>query len=112
MLADKDLAIDPVHITVVGARDKIKSQQLHHAARFYPGTYKLLEWWDRRDGLLPNTAVTNPNLDYPAVFACSDNRCTHPTRIDVLMYWGVMGCTHPTHSDVLGCDGLYPSYAY
>jgi len=78
LLADADLASDPVHITVVGSKDDRKSLQLHQAARLYPASYKRLEWWDRREGPLPNSDVQYPKLKNPAVFACSDSRCSLP----------------------------------
>src|SRR6185437_13943456 len=54
LLADQQLAIEPTHMTIVGAKDDARAQALHAVARAYPATYKRLEWLDPREGKLPN----------------------------------------------------------
>jgi hypothetical protein len=78
ILADDELAIEPVHITIVGHRDDPRSIALHGAARAYPALYKRLDWWDVREGPLPNPDVRYPEMDEPAAFACSNQICSRP----------------------------------
>jgi hypothetical protein len=78
VLADDELAIEPTHITIVGHRDDPRAQALHDAARAYPALYKRLDWWDTREGPLPNPDVQYPEMDEPAAFACSNQICSRP----------------------------------
>ncbi|MBT6276816.1 MAG: thioredoxin domain-containing protein [Chromatiales bacterium] len=77
-LADVEMTKEPVHITVVGAKENPQAQALHAAARAYPAGYKRVEWWDRREGDMPNPDVQYPKLDRPAAFACSNRTCSLP----------------------------------
>ena len=38
----------------------------------------LVEWWDKREGPLPNPAINYPELEQPAAFACADRSCSLP----------------------------------
>ncbi|MDX1569668.1 MAG: DUF255 domain-containing protein [Xanthomonadales bacterium] len=78
LLADREFNRDPLHLTVVGGKDEPIAQQLFLAALDQPGWYKRPEWWDRSEGPLPNPDVTYPELKRPAVFVCTDNRCSLP----------------------------------
>ena len=51
---------------------------LFHAALGYPSNYKRLEWWDPREGRLPNPDVQYPELKSPAAFVCTDRTCSSP----------------------------------
>ena len=78
LAADRELATDPVHITVVGQRDDALAQSLHRSARAYPGQYKRIDWWDKREGQLPNPDISYPSLDRSAAFACANKACSLP----------------------------------
>lgn len=78
LLADHELSRPPLHITVVGAKDDPAAQRLHRAAQRQFSTYKRLEWWDRREGALPNPDVTYPELAQAAAFLCTNRRCSLP----------------------------------
>lgn len=78
LLADYELTHEPAHITIVGAKDDPAASALHAAARAYPGSYLRIDWWDKREGPLPNADVTYPQLDRAAAFACSDKACSLP----------------------------------
>jgi len=78
LLASQEFANDPLHITVVGPRDDPAAQTLFHAAARWPATYKRVEWWDRREGPMPNPDVTYPHLPQSAAFFCADGRCSPP----------------------------------
>ena len=54
---------DPIHITVVGHKDDPTAQALFQTgARLSPSAYKRVEWWDTREGRLPNPDVQYPEL--------------------------------------------------
>ena len=78
LAADLELAEDPIHITIVGHRDNAAAQSLHRAARAYPGKYKRIDWWDKREGPLPNPDISYPQLSQPAAFACANKACSLP----------------------------------
>ncbi len=78
LLAGSDLAQEPVHITIVGHKDDSEAILLHAAARRYPAMNKRIDWWDTREGPLPNLDVTYPELDRAAAFACSNRLCSLP----------------------------------
>lgn len=78
LLADRELAVEPTHITIVGYKDAPQAALLHKAGRAYPALYKRLDWWDTREGPLPNPDVQYPELDQPAAFACANRICSLP----------------------------------
>ncbi len=57
LLADHELSGAPIHITVVGHKDDPAAQELHAAALQYPTDYLQVDWWDRREGNLPDPAI-------------------------------------------------------
>jgi hypothetical protein len=79
LLADEEFAVEPTHMTIVGHRDDLRARALHAAARALPARYKRLEWFDTREGKLPNPDVEYPDLGEPAAFACSNRICSLPT---------------------------------
>ncbi len=78
LAASAETAADPAHITIVGRKDDASAQALHRAARAYPALYKRLDWWDTREGPLPNPDVQYPELDQAAAFACANRICSLP----------------------------------
>jgi uncharacterized protein YyaL (SSP411 family) len=78
LLADHELSSAPIHITVVGGKEDAVAQSLHAAALGYPDDYLQVDWWDRREGKLPDPAITYPALPRPAAFACTANACSTP----------------------------------
>ena len=78
LAADREQAEDPIHITIVGQRNDAVAQSLHFAARAYPGQYKRVDWWDKREGPLPNPDITYPQLSESAAFACANQACSLP----------------------------------
>ena len=79
LLADFEISHDPSHITIVGHNDDKTAQGLHAAARAFPALYKRLDWWDTREGPLPNPDVTYPELDTAAAFVCTNRICSLPS---------------------------------
>jgi uncharacterized protein YyaL (SSP411 family) len=78
LLADLEYSSDPIHITVVGHKDDPAAQALFHAAAAYPSGYLRLEWWDTKEGRLPNPDVQYPELKNAAAFICTGNTCSAP----------------------------------
>ena len=78
LLADYEINHEPVHITIVGAKQDPQAQALYTAARAFPGSYLRLDWWDRSEGPLLNANVVYPDLPRAAAFVCSDNACSLP----------------------------------
>ena len=78
LLADSELAEEPTHITVVGGKDDPNAALLHQAALAYPGVYRRIEWWDTREGAMPNPDVQYPQLQRAAAFVCSNKTCSRP----------------------------------
>ncbi len=78
LVADQELAIEPVHLTIVGHRDDPAAQQLHAAAVGFPATYRRIDWWDMREGPLANPDVQYPDMGEAALFACSNQICSQP----------------------------------
>ena len=78
LLADLELGSEPLHLTVVGHKDDPAAQILFQAALRYPSGYKRIEWWDAREGRLPNPDVQYPQLPHAAAFICTSRTCSPP----------------------------------
>ncbi len=78
LLAEAELTTEPVHVTVVGPKDDAAAQALYRAALAYPSAHKRAEWWDRREGELPNHDVEYPRYPRAAAFACTRTFCSAP----------------------------------
>jgi uncharacterized protein YyaL (SSP411 family) len=79
LLAEDELRNEPVHVTIVGAKDNPRSAALYKAALAYPLGNKRAEWWDKREGKLANLDVDYPDYpDGPAAFACTSTFCSYP----------------------------------
>jgi len=78
LLANHELSSVPLHITVVGRKEDPRAQELFAAAISQPKTYQRIEWFDDREGPLPNTDVEYPSLTRAAAFFCTDQACSAP----------------------------------
>lgn len=79
LIAEDELRNEPVHVTIVGAKDDPRSAALYGAALSYPMANKRAEWWDKREGALANPDVDYPDFpEGPAAFACTKNFCSYP----------------------------------
>jgi uncharacterized protein YyaL (SSP411 family) len=78
LLADLEIGAEPLHLSVVGHKDDTVAQNLFQAALRYPSSYKRLEWWDVREGRLPNPDVQYPQLPHAAAFICTSRTCSPP----------------------------------
>jgi uncharacterized protein len=78
LLADDELHSDPLHVTVIGAKDDAAARVLFAAVEHLPPWYKRVEWWDRSEGPLPNADVAYPPTKRAAAFVCTARRCSLP----------------------------------
>jgi uncharacterized protein len=78
LLAAFESVNDPLHITIVGAKADAAAQQLFDSAIRYAAVYRRVEWWDRREGSMPNPDVRYPQLPRAAAFICTDSTCSLP----------------------------------
>ena len=78
LLADRELSRPPLHLTIVGAKADPQSRELFVAALRQPAPYKRVEWWDEKEGPLPNPDVEYPKFDRAAAFVCTERRCSAP----------------------------------
>jgi hypothetical protein len=78
LLADRELAGEPLHIAIVGPKNDRTARELHAAALRLPSWYKRVDWWDRAEGPLPNPDIQYPKLDRVAAFVCGDRTCSRP----------------------------------
>ncbi len=79
LLADEELASDPVHLTIVGPRSDAAARALFDAALRTPGSYRRVEWWDRSEGPLPRADVSYPEFAKAAAYVCTAGRCSRPS---------------------------------
>jgi uncharacterized protein YyaL (SSP411 family) len=78
LLADYEVGRPPLHLTVVGRKDDPAAKALFLAALQYPSLYKRLEWWDAREGRLPNADVQYPSVPRAAAYVCTERTCSAP----------------------------------
>jgi uncharacterized protein YyaL (SSP411 family) len=76
--AAQELALEPTHLTIVAHKDDPQAVALFRAALAYPAAYRRIEWWDAREGRMPNADVQYPQLSKAAAFVCTDNTCSLP----------------------------------
>jgi uncharacterized protein YyaL (SSP411 family) len=78
LLADYEITNLPRHITVVGKKDDAVAKVLFAVALRGSPTYRRIEWWDEREGTLPNADIEYPTLEQAAAFVCGDKSCSAP----------------------------------
>ncbi|MBX9570588.1 MAG: DUF255 domain-containing protein [Candidatus Obscuribacterales bacterium] len=78
LLSDKEISSSPAHITIVGAKSDAAALTLFQAANRYPVSYKRVEWYDPKEGPMPNPDTEYPEMPKAAAFACANQRCSLP----------------------------------
>jgi uncharacterized protein YyaL (SSP411 family) len=78
LLCDQEMSMEPLHVTVVGAKADAQAKALFCAANALPETYKRIEWYDRTEGSLPNSSVEFPSMPKAAAFMCANGQCSMP----------------------------------
>jgi uncharacterized protein YyaL (SSP411 family) len=80
LLADLEFTSEPVHITVCGRKDDPQARALFQAGLRYPAACKRVEWYDAREGPLPNQDVAYPTFEKAAAFVCTSSVCSAPIQ--------------------------------
>jgi uncharacterized protein len=78
LLAVEEVRNEPLHVTVVGGKDDPVAQAMFAAALRAPTAYKLVEWWDRREGPPPRGESIFPNLPKASAYLCANGACSTP----------------------------------
>ncbi len=78
LLAGEEFETEPLHVTVVGRKDDPAAQALFAAAQRAPTSYRLVEWWDRREGGPPRGESIFPDLPRSAAYLCANGTCSSP----------------------------------
>jgi len=78
LLAAFESVNDPLHMTIVGGKDDPAAVALFSSAIRYAAVYRRVEWWDKREGNMPNPDVRYPQLSRAAAFICTDSTCSLP----------------------------------
>ena len=79
LLVDRELASDPLHLVVVGAKSDTSARQLYEQALKNMDGYTRIEWWDRSQGPLANNDVAFPEFGRAAGYVCTAQRCSAPS---------------------------------
>ena len=80
LLAEEELRNEPVHVTIVGAKDDPRSAALYAAASPIR-CHKRAEWWDKREGSWPiptSTIRIFPTAPPPSPARATSARCPSP----------------------------------
>lgn len=78
LLCDRELSNPPAHITIVGSKKDPAAKALFQAANRYPLSYKRVEWYDAKEGKMPNSDTELPEMPKAAAFSCANQRCSRP----------------------------------
>lgn len=78
LLAEEELANDPLHIAIVGRKNDQTARQLFATALTYPCIYKQVEWIDWSKKTLPADASLYPDLPRSAAYTCVNRACSAP----------------------------------
>ena len=78
LLAEEEVRKEPLHVTVVGGKDDPVSREMMAAALRVPSAYKLVEWWDRREGPPPRGESIFPDGVRPAAYLCANGSYSSP----------------------------------
>ncbi|MDR3402997.1 MAG: DUF255 domain-containing protein [Chthoniobacter sp.] len=78
LLADRELRMEPAHLTIVGHKDDAAAQALFRTALRGAPPSSRIEWLDPREGPLPHDDVPFPELPQAAAFVCAGGTCSIP----------------------------------
>jgi uncharacterized protein YyaL (SSP411 family) len=78
LLADREMRLDPAHLTIVGSKQDPEARALFTAALRGAPDFARIEWFDPKEGPLPNADVQYPELPHAAAFLCAGGSCSIP----------------------------------
>jgi uncharacterized protein YyaL (SSP411 family) len=76
LLAQQELASDPLHVAIVGRKPDAAARLLFQAAISYPVAYKEVEWINRNGQ--DTDASLYPDLPKAAAYICANGACSSP----------------------------------
>jgi uncharacterized protein YyaL (SSP411 family) len=76
LLAQQEIAADPLHVAIVGRKNDVSARCLFQAAIGYPVIYKQVEWIDRSNR--EAAAGIYPDLPRAAAYICANGACSSP----------------------------------
>jgi uncharacterized protein YyaL (SSP411 family) len=80
LLANQELATEPLHVTVLASKADPVAKEMFTAALQTPVSYFRLEWYDAKEGPLKKMDVQFPKLPYAAGFICTGTACSSPVK--------------------------------
>jgi hypothetical protein len=80
LLANRELSMDPTHITIAGAKNDPAAHALFATALRNAPPYTRIEWYDATEGPLPGTDIEYPSLPTAVAYLCTANTCSSPMR--------------------------------
>ena len=78
LLADREMRSEPAHLTIVGAKVDAAALALFTSALRGAPDFARIEWFDPKEGPLPNPDVQYPELPRAAAFLCVAGSCSIP----------------------------------
>jgi uncharacterized protein YyaL (SSP411 family) len=78
LLAEQEMAHDPLHIAIVGNRSDVSAHNLFKAAVTYPCIYKQVEWIDPSQKHSGPGSSIYPTLGQSAAYVCAQRSCSAP----------------------------------
>ncbi|HEY2342591.1 MAG TPA: DUF255 domain-containing protein [Chthoniobacteraceae bacterium] len=78
LLADREMRSEPLHVTIVGGKQDLSAQALFNVALRGAPAFARIEWYDPKEGPLPNADVDYPTGAKAQAFLCSGNACSAP----------------------------------
>ena len=91
LLADHELQTKPAHLVIVGPKDDPDARALFVAARRGAPGYARIEWYDQREGLLPNADVEYPLVPKAVAFFCANGACSLPVDSPAILLRKLLG---------------------
>ncbi len=80
LTAADELANEPLHLVIVGAKDSPEAAELFKEAGRIPSTYKCIEWLDPKAGALKAGGIDYPPQPAPAAYLCYQGQCSTPAK--------------------------------
>jgi uncharacterized protein len=78
LLADREMRVEPAHLTIVGSKQDPAAQALFSTALRGAPDFARIEWFDPKEGPLPNADMQYPELPRAAAFVCAGGSCSIP----------------------------------
>ena len=78
LLAEMEMASDPLHVAIVGSKSDPSAKKLFETALAFPCLYKQVEWIDGHQSGSGDNEISYPKLAKSAAYACAQKTCSLP----------------------------------